>query len=256
VTETGEEPVLAGRVAVVTGAARGLGAAYTAALAEAGARVVAADVDADGARRTARRTGGLAVTADVSSPSDVDHLFATTGARFGRLDILVNNAAVMLDVERPFKPFWEISVDEWDRVMAVNARSVFLCCARARPLMAESGGGSVINITSDAIWHGYEGQLAYFASKGAVAVMNRCLARELGQFGIRVNAIAPGLTQSEAVRSSEFLQQLGPAVRRDRALGRDQDPRDLVGTVLFLAGPSSSAITGQTIVVNCGGIMP
>src|SRR5205807_2026894 len=83
----------------------------------------------------------------------------------GSIGILVNNAAVMLDVERPFKPFWEIGVDEWDRVMAVNARSVFLCCARARPLMVESGGGSVINITSDAIWHGYEGQLAYFASK-------------------------------------------------------------------------------------------
>lgn len=248
---------LEGRIAVVTGAAQGLGSAYAAALADAGARVVIADIDGRQAVATAAGIGDvIPITVDVSSEGDVERLFATVRRELGRLDILINNAAVMLDVDRPFKPFWELDVCEWDRVMAVNARGVFLCCKHARALMAESDQASVVNITSDAIWHGYAGQLAYFASKGAVAVMNRCLARELGEFGIRVNAIAPGLTQSDAVRASSFLQSLAPMVREERALARDQEPADLVGAVLFLAGPWSSAVTGQTLVVNCGGIMP
>ena len=245
-------------VVVVTGAARGMGAAYARAFHDCGAIVFVADINGSRATETATQLGerALAVPADVSDEAQVAALFAEVRRRYGRLDILVNNAALMLGVERPFKPFWEIDIVEWRRVMDINASGVFLCTKHALPLFREAGGGRVVNVTSDAIWHGYAGQLAYFASKGALAVMNRCLARELGEFGINVNAIAPGLTELEVVRSSEFLQSLKPIIRELRSLKRDQCPEDLVGTVLFLCSPESACITGQTIVINCGGIMP
>jgi NAD(P)-dependent dehydrogenase (short-subunit alcohol dehydrogenase family) len=244
-------------VAVVTGAGRGLGKTYAQALAERGATVVVADVDGGAAERTAAGLPGDAWGArvDVADEESVAGLFDAVGERHGRVDVLVNNAAVMLDVERPFKPFWEIALEEWQRVMAVNAQGVFLCARHARPLMLDRGA-RMVNITSDGIWHGYAGQMAYFASKGAVAVMTRCLARELGEFGIRVNAVAPGLTSSEAVQGSAFLDSVKPAIVEARALRREQHPEDLVGAVLFLCDPSSGAITGQTIVVNSGDIMP
>ena len=196
-----------------------------------------------------------AVEVDVSDEASVNRLFRKIEKEHGKLDILVNNAALMLDVEKPFKPFWEIDVTEWDRVMAINTRGVFLCCRGALSLMMAANSGKIVNVTSDAIWHGYAGQLAYFASKGAVAVMTRCLARELGQFGINVNSVAPGLTSSEAVNRSCYLQEIKADIIADRALRRDQVPADVVRSVLFLCSDDSSAITGQSLVVNCGGIM-
>lgn len=245
-------------VVVVTGAARGMGAAYARAFHERGAFVFLADINGARATETAAQLGerAHAVAVDVSDEAHVAALFAEVRQRYGRLDILINNAALMLDVEKPFKPFWEIDLAEWRRVMDINAAGVFLCTKNALPLFREAGGGRVVNVTSDAIWHGYPGQLAYFASKGALAVMNRCLARELGEFSVNVNAIAPGLTESEVVRNSEFLQGLKPIIHESRSLKRDQGPEDLVGTVLFLCSPESACITGQTIVINCGGIMP
>ena len=246
------------KVVVVTGAARGMGAAYARAFHERGASVFLADINGRRAAETAAPLGECAhaVAVDVSDEAQVAALLAEVSERYGRLDVLINNAALMLDVEKPFKPFWEIDLAEWRRVMDINAAGVFLCTKHALPLFRAAGGGRVVNVTSDAIWHGYAGQLAYFASKGALAVMNRCLARELGEFNINVNAIAPGLTESEVVRNSKFLQDLKPVIHESRSLKRDQRPEDLVGTVLFLCSPESACITGQTIVINCGGIMP
>lgn len=246
------------RVAVVTGGGAGIGGTYVRALHAEGATVAVLDLDGDAAASVAAELGdrAYAFRVDVADEAQVERTMAEVGARFGRLDVLVNNAAVMLAVDKPFKPFWEIDGDEWDRVMGVNAKGAFHACKHAWRLMADSGGGAVVNVTSDAIFHGYAGQLAYFASKGALAVMTRCLARELGEHGIRVNAIAPGLTRSAAVEASEFLESLGPVIRADRALRRDQMPEDLVGTLLYLCTDASRAVTGQTMVVNSGGIMP
>jgi NAD(P)-dependent dehydrogenase (short-subunit alcohol dehydrogenase family) len=248
----------ASKIVVITGAARGMGTAYARAFHERGAVVFVADINSGAAAEVAAQLGARAhaIDVDVSDEERVAALFEEVENRYGRLDVLINNAALMLDVEKPFKPFWELNLAEWRRVMDVNAAGVFLCTKHALPLLKRADGGKVVNVSSDAIWHGYAGQLAYFASKGAVAVMNRCLARELGEFNINVNAIAPGLTESESVRASEFLRNLKPMIQESRALKRDQVPQDLVGTVLFLCSPESACITGQTIVINSGGIMP
>lgn len=249
-----------GRVALVTGAGRGIGKAYAEGFAKEGAAVAIADLDYKRAEETARELTddghrAIAVEADVASEESVRRMFDEVTRNYDRLDFLVNNAAIMLDVDRPFKPFWESGWDEWVRVMNVNAGGIYLCCKHAKPLM-EKSGGRIINISSDAIWKGYESQLAYFASKGAVAVMTRCLARELGPFNINVNAVAPGYTLSEAVVNSPEMQGVRHLVMATCAIKREQYPEDVVGTVLFLCGPESACITGQTIVVNCGAIMP
>lgn len=251
----------AGQVALVTGGGRGIGQAYSRGFAQAGASVVVADIDEKRAQQTARELndeGGraLAVTVDTSSEESVRNMFERAEGEFGRVDFLVNNAAIMLDVEKPFKPFWETSWEEWQRIMSVNVGGIFLCCKYVKPLMERQGGGRIVNISSDAIWKGYESQLAYFASKGAVAVMTRNLARELGPFNINVNNVAPGYTLSEAVLTSELMQGVRASVMATCCIKRDQHPEDVVGAVLFLCGPESACITGQSIVVNCGAIMP
>ena len=249
------------KVVVVTGGSRGIGKAYCHGFATEGASVVIADINLKGAQATASELASaghqvLAVEMDVASEDSVRRMYSVVRDHFQRVDCLINNAAIMLDVERPFKPFWELDWDEWTRVMAVNAGGVYLCCKHVKPIMEEGGGGRIVNISSDAIWKGYEDQLAYFASKGAVAVMTRCLARELGPFHINVNAVAPGYTLSETMQASEFMQRAKPTVMASCAIQREQYPEDLVGTVLFLCAPDSACITGQTIVVNCGAVMP
>lgn len=249
------------RVALVTGGARGIGKAYCEGFVAEGASVVVADINYKRAKETAdelQKVGGktLALQVDVASEKSVREMYEKIIGHFQRVDFLVNNAAIMLDVEKPFKPFWELEESEWNRVMSVNSGGVYLCCKYVKPIMEKLGGGKIVNVTSDAIWKGYEGQLAYFASKGAVAVMTRCLARELGSFNINVNAIAPGFTLSEAVQSSEFMvETINPIVMESRAMKKDQKPEDLVGTVLFLCSTESDCITGQTIVVNRGVVM-
>ncbi|WP_158069604.1 SDR family NAD(P)-dependent oxidoreductase [Moorena bouillonii] len=250
------------QVALVTGGARGIGKAYCEGFVSEGVSVVVADINYKRAQETAselEKIGGqaLAVEVDVASEKSVKKMFENILSYFERVDFLVNNAAIMLDVEKPFKPFWELEEIEWNRVMSVNSAGVYLCCKYVKPIMEKIGGGKIVNITSDAIWKGYEGQLAYFASKGAVAVMTRCLARELGKFNINVNAIAPGLTISEAVESSEFMMEtIKPIVTEACAIQKEQTPEDLVGTMLFLCSSKSDRITGQTIVVNRGVVMP
>lgn len=250
-----------GSVALVTGGARGIGRAYCKGFADAGADVVVADIDGERAGQTAREleqegARAMAVAVDTGDEASVAEMFAAVERELGRVDFLVNNAAIMLDVEVPFKPFWETSYEEWTRMMAVNVGGVFLCCKAAKPLMERQGGGRIVNISSDAIWKGYESQLAYFASKGAVAVMTRNLARELGPFNVNVNHVAPGYTLSEAVVESPLMQGVRASVMATCCIKRDQHPEDVVGSVLFLCGPESSCITGQSLVVNCGAIMP
>lgn len=250
-----------GRVALVTGGGRGMGRAHCVGFAREGAAVAVADIHGDLARETAAelaRAGAraVAVEVDVADEASVARMFEVAERELSRVDFLVNNAAIMLDLAKPFKPFWETSYEEWNRVMGVNVGGIFLCCKYAKRIMERLGGGRVVNISSDAIWKGYESQLAYFASKGAVAVMTRNLARELGPLNINVNCVAPGYTLSEAVKGSELMQAVEPLVIASCCIKRQQNPEDVTGSVLFLCGPESACITGQSLVVNCGAIMP
>ncbi len=248
---------LPNKVAIVTGAARGIGAAFVEALAAAGARVVVADV-LDGSSVVARigAAGGEAIycRADVTSAASVATLVADTLARFGTVDVLVNNAGIFADLAK--KPFTEIDDTEWDRVMAVNVRGSFACAKAVAPAMIAKGRGKIVNIASGTVFKGFSGALHYVASKGAVVAMTRCLARELGAHDICVNAIAPGLTMSEAVVDNpEWGGAAGDATVASRALKRAQQPADIVGTLIWLASDASDFVTGQTIVVDGGSVM-
>jgi NAD(P)-dependent dehydrogenase (short-subunit alcohol dehydrogenase family) len=248
---------LAGKVAIITGAARGIGAEFAEALAAAGAKVVIADV-LDGGAVVERigKAGGEAMFhhGDVTSPQSVAALVAETTARFGTVDVLVNNAGIFADLAK--KPFTAIDGAEWDRVMAVNVRGPFECAKAVAPVMIAKGRGKIVNIASGTVFKGFAGALHYVSSKGAVIAMTRCLARELGAHSICVNAIAPGLTLSEAVVDSpEWGGAAGDSTIASRALKRAQQPADLVGTLLYLASDASDFVTGQTIVVDGGSVM-
>jgi len=242
------------RVAIVTGAAQGIGAAFATALAREGAKVMVADV-AD-PRRTVDRiaqAGGAAagVTADISIEAECKRIVAETMQRFGGLDILVNNAAKFSDLKRG--SFYDIPQEIWDRTMAVNARGPFFMIRAAGPEMARRKYGKIVNITTGMVFMGVPYMLEYVASKGALDAMTRALARELGDDGIRINAIAPGFTMSENMEKQRV--QLKSTVDRtlaNRVIKRDEVPDDLVGAMLFFASPDSDFVTGQTIVVDGG----
>lgn len=244
------------KVVLVTGGSVGIGLAYAAALADAGARVAVTDIDAGKAEAAAaalRATGAQAIGigADLAAPGDVDRLVGEAGGAFGRLDGLVNNAALMSALPR--RPWTEIPVEEWDRVMTVNLRGLFLLCRAAYPLMREQGG-SIVNIASTRAFDGTPGRLHYTTSKAGVVGFTRALAREVGPDGIRVNAVAPGLTMSDTqITASDpaYLAKLAEG----RALARQQTPQDLVGAVLFLLSDASRFMTGQTLVVDGGRVM-
>jgi NAD(P)-dependent dehydrogenase (short-subunit alcohol dehydrogenase family) len=248
---------LTGKVAIVTGAARGIGAEFAQALAAAGARVVVADV-LDGSAVVSRigAAGGDAVycRADVTAAPSIAALVADALARFGTIDVLVNNAGIFADLAK--KPFTAIDDAEWDRVMAVNVRGVFACAKAVAPVMIARRRGKIVNIASGTLFKGFAGALHYVSSKGAVVAMTRCLARELGAHDICVNAIAPGLTMSEAVVDNpEWGGAAGDATVASRALKRAERPADIVGTLLYLASDASDFVTGQTIVVDGGSVM-
>lgn len=248
---------LKGRVAIVTGGASGIGKALALRLAQDGAAVVLADIQnydvaaAEIAKSTEARTLGLQT--DVSSEPDVARMAAETAKAFGRIDILVNNAALFSSIE--LKPFEKIEAAEWRRVMDVNTLGVFLCSRACVAHMRKGGYGRIINLASGAPLKGVPYFLHYIASKGAVIAMTRGLARELGGDGITVNALAPGFTLSENVARNPVHVKHGEVTRKTRAIQRDEHPSDLVGAVSFLASDDAAFITGQTLVVDGGSAM-
>jgi NAD(P)-dependent dehydrogenase (short-subunit alcohol dehydrogenase family) len=244
---------LTGKVAIVTGGARHIGAAYARRLAAEGASVVVADVlDGTEVVREISAAGGtaLALGVDVSREEDTLRMAAETLAAFGRIDVLINNAAIFINIQR--HPFHEISAEEWDRVAAVNIKGPFLCAKAVFPQMKAQRSGKIINISSSTAFAGTPLFLHYVASKAALIGMTRALAREVGEYGICVNALAPGLVQHEGQNApSEFTEfQL-----KARSIKRLQTPEDLLGAVVYLASSESDFVTGQTMVIDGGTIM-
>jgi NAD(P)-dependent dehydrogenase (short-subunit alcohol dehydrogenase family) len=250
---------LVGRTAIVTGGAKGIGRHYVEALAAEGAEVVIADVvsgSALAAEIAARRgrNATLSVTCDVSNEMQVKGLVASTIERFGKIDILVNNAALFAPLKE--QPFTDIDVALWDRVMAVNVRGPFLMAKHVVPHMRARGYGKIINIGSGSVFRGIPQMLHYVTSKGAIVAFTRSLSRAVGGDGICVNTLAPGFTLSDTVMDENpghVESSRANAVTR-RALQRDETPRDLLGALVFLASADSDFITGQTIAVDGGAV--
>ncbi len=248
---------VSGKVVIVTGGGTGIGKVYSQRLAEAGARVVLADIAGEAAEAVAlgiREAGGeaIAIRTDVIDPVAVQAMVDQTIAKWGRVDGLINNASLMSVLERG--DWFKIDPDEWDRVMAVNLKGIFLCCRAVYPHMKAQGGGRIVNISSSRIWAGNPNRLHYTTSKAGVIGLTRALAREVGDDKIGVNAITPGFTESETQMASSSANYVAG---RDlsRSFKRPQYPDDLVGAVMFLLSDASAFITGQTINVDGGQAM-
>jgi NAD(P)-dependent dehydrogenase (short-subunit alcohol dehydrogenase family) len=250
---------LAGRTAIVTGGAKGIGRHYSQALAAEGARVMIADI-ADGsavAAEIAAKHGANSVTsavADVSDEQAVKALVAQAIERFGKIDVLVNNAALYAPLQET--KCTEIEADLWDQVMAVNLRGPFLMVKHVAPHMTAQGYGKIINIGSGTAYRGIPWMLHYVTTKGGIMAMTRALARELGEHGIRVNTLAPGFTLSDTVMSENpgHVQTARDRAVASRSLHRDEHPQDLLGALVFLASADSDFVTGQTIAVDGGNV--
>ena len=241
------------RVAIVTGAARGLGKAFCGALAKEGAKIVAVDIaDLDDTVKEIESLEGeaKAIRADVSSEKDTKQLAEDTFKSFGKIDILVNNAAIIFGLLR--KPFYDIDPGLWDKVMAVNIKGPWLCTKAVFPYMKEQKKGKIINLCSETFFTGSHGFVHYVASKGGVVGLTRSLAVELGPHNININAIAPGFTDTEASRSIADVTKYD--VGRT-PLNRLQQPEDLLGALIFLASDDSDFITGQVLLVDGGRVM-
>ena len=238
-----------GRVAIITGAGQGLGRAFAHGFAAQGAVPVIAEINEDKGRAVAAETGGLYVRTDVSDPASVDAMARAVLDAYGRIDVLVNNAAIFSTLE--MRPFEEISLDEWERVLRVNLTGPFLCARAVASAMRKAGWGRIINIASAAVSLGRPNYLHYIASKAGLAGMTSSLARELGPHGITVNAILPGATFTEIPRKTVTPEQK-KAIVGMQCIPRPEGPQDLVGVVLFLASPASGFVTGQALTVDGG----
>jgi NAD(P)-dependent dehydrogenase (short-subunit alcohol dehydrogenase family) len=241
---------LAGKVAIVTGGAQGIGRAIADGLATEGARVVIADLTkADEA--AAEFEDGVGLTIDVSSEDDVRRMVDETLERCGRIDVLVNNAGLYASLA--MRPFEQIPLEEWRQVMDVNVASMFLTCRAVVPAMREQGGGKIVNISSGTPFRGVPFLLHYVTSKGAIVAFTRALAKEVGKDNVLVNCVAPGFTMSAGVKEHpEVIEKLRDVSVAARTLQRDQEPEDIVGAVVYLSGPHSDFVTGQTIVIDGG----
>ena len=241
---------LDGKVAIVTGAAQGIGHAIAAGLAREGARIVVADLQR-AEEAAASFPDGVGLTVDVSSEEDVARMATETVERCGAIDILVNNAGLYASLE--MRPFTEIPLEEWRQVMDVNVASMFLACRAVVPVMREQGGGKIVNISSGTPFRGVPFLLHYVTSKGAIVALTRALAKELGKDSIHVNCIAPGFTMSDGVKAHpEVVEKLRDVSVAARTIQRDQVPEDVVGAVVFLCTPEADFVTGQTMVIDGG----
>ncbi|MGB9629219.1 MAG: SDR family NAD(P)-dependent oxidoreductase [Thermodesulfobacteriota bacterium] len=241
------------KVAIVTGGARGLGKAFSIALAKEGAKMMVADIaDFQETIREIESSGGVAkgIRTDVSIEEDTLKMAEETFITFGRIDILVNNAAIIFGLVR--KPFFEIDPELWDKVMKVNVKGPWLCTKAVFPYMKQQGKGKIINLSSETFFTGSHGFVHYVASKGGVVGLTRALAVELGPYNININAVAPGFTDTEASRSIADVTKYDTS---RTPLGRLEKPQDLVGAVIFLASDESDFITGQTLLVDGGRVM-
>ena len=251
-------PRLAGKVAIVTGGALGIGRHYALALAAEGAKVMIADI-ADGkpvADEIAGRHGADAAASSVTDVSDeaaVKDLVAQTIQRFGQIDILVNNAALYAKLSPRNFDEWDMAT--WDKVMAINVRGPFLMVKHVAPHMRARASGKIINIASGAAYKGIPRMLPYVTSKGAMLAFTRALSRELGAYGIAVNSLSPGYILSDTgLENATHVEEERIPVRNSRAFKRDGYPEDLLGTLVFLAGGDSDFVTGQSIVVDGGSV--
>jgi NAD(P)-dependent dehydrogenase (short-subunit alcohol dehydrogenase family) len=241
---------LDGKVAIVTGGARGIGRAIADGLAAEGARIVVADLE--GADEAAGRyPDGVGLTVDVSSEADVERMATDAVERAGGIDVLVNNAGLYASLA--MRPFDQIPLDEWRHVMDVNVASMFLACRAVVPRMRQRGGGRIVNISSGTPFRGVPFLLHYVTSKGAIVALTRALAKELGGDDILVNCVAPGFTISAGVQEHpEVIDALRDVSVSARTLKRDQVPEDVVGADVFHCGPGAAFITGQTMVIDGG----
>jgi 3-oxoacyl-[acyl-carrier protein] reductase len=246
-----------GRSVLVTGGGKGIGKVYAEEFAKAGARVAAADIDAEAAAAVAAwlAKAGLAaigLSVDIADEASTKTMVETVLERHGAIDVLINNASLMSVLPR--RSWLEIPTEEWDRVMAVNLRGMFLCCRAVFPAMKARRRGKIVNISSSRVWEGTPNRLHYTTSKAGVIGFTRALAREVAEFGITVNALTPGMTQSETQVASSSGNYLAARIA-GRATERVELPADLVGAVMFLSSPASDFMTGQTINVDGGKAM-
>jgi len=248
------------KVAIVTGAARGLGRSFSLRLAQEGAKIVAMNIvlrpkDKEDLDETVKQIKALGAEAtpfvgDVSVVKDTAAMAEAAVKAFGKVDILINNAAIYDGLKR--RPFYEIDLDEWDLVMKVNVKGAFLCTRAVFPYMKNQGYGKIVNIASEVFFTGSHGFAHYVASKGGIIGMTRALAIELGPHGIRINCVAPGFTDTEASRGIADVTKYDTS---KTPLGRVVKPEDLTGAALYLASPDSDFVTGQTILVDGGRVM-
>jgi 3-oxoacyl-[acyl-carrier protein] reductase len=231
-----------GEAVIVTGGARGLGAAYVRGLKDVGYTVVVADLNESD-------EGDLYVRVDVSDPDSCDAMARTVLERFGRVDVLVNNAGYFTQIVK--KPFEDLTVEEWDHCFAVNVRGTWLATRAVVPAMKERRYGKIINTSSMTVPSGIPGFLHYVSSKAAIVGFTRALARELGEWNICVNTITPDYIPHDEEYAAR-QPDMAAVLAQQRAFKRDQLPEDMVGTILYLAGHGSDFVTGQNLWVNGG----
>jgi 3-oxoacyl-[acyl-carrier protein] reductase/pyridoxal 4-dehydrogenase len=239
---------LEGRVAIVTGAAQGIGRAIAEKLHEEGAQIAAADLNGEGAKEVAEGLDGLGIQVDVSSEKDAERMVSETLERFGKVDALVNAAAIV-----PFIPWDEVDFAYWRKIQSVNLDGAYLVSRAVEKPMREAGYGRIVQIASNAFYAGTPNMGPYLAAKGGVVGLTRALATELGKYGITANAVAPGITRTEGCLATphkdsfDFVQML-------QAIPRHGLPQDIAPAVSFLASEESGWVTGQVLVVDAGHI--
>jgi 3-oxoacyl-[acyl-carrier protein] reductase len=241
---------LENKVAIVTGGGSGLGKAFCLRMADEGASIVVVDILEQEAQQTAAEIGvkggsAVSIKVDVTDEVGTLRMAEETIKKFGRIDALVNNAAYYYGIAR--KPFYEISSEEWDRAMSVNVKGTWLCCKAVFPQMKKQMKGKIINLSSDTVFAPTKGMIHYVVSKAAIIGVTRVLAGELGQYGICVNAVAPGFTDTPASRTIGSVEKFDVS---SIPLGRVGLPEDIVGSVIFFASDDSDFISGQTMIID------